>query len=208
MKFEKINENKIRITLKLSELKDKDIDYQSLMSNSMDTQKLFWDMLNEAEEKIGFKTKDYKIMIEALATVDGDFIVTVTRSLPESNYENKKRKNIRYKRKNEKLSSSLAIYSFDTFDDFCEFCLYINSNSLIVLDKISKNYNLFTYKDKYFLVINNIDLSYENLSIFNYIVSEFGHFVSSPETFNSILLEHANLIIKRNAIKNILKYFY
>lgn len=208
MKFEKINENKIRITLKLSELKDKDIDYQSLMSNSMDTQKLFWDMLDEAEEKIGFKTKDYKIMIEALATVDGDFIVTVTRSLPESNYENKKRKNIKYKRKNEKLSSSLAIYSFDTFDDFCEFCLYINSNSLIVLDKISKNYNLFTYKDKYFLVINNIDLSYENLSIFNYIVSEFGHFVSSPETFNSILLEHANLIIKRNAIKNILKYFY
>lgn len=208
MKFEKINENKIRITLKLSELKDKDIDYQSLMSNSMDTQKLFWDMLDEAEEKIGFKTKDYKIMIEALATVDGDFIVTVTRSLPESNYENKKRKNIRYKRKNEKLSSSLAIYSFDTFDDFCEFCLYINSNSLIVLDKISKNYNLFTYKDKYFLVINNIDLSYENLSIFNYIVSEFGHFVSSPETFNSILLEHGNLIIKRNAIKNILKYFY
>ena len=208
MKFEKINVNKIRITLKLSELKDKDIDYQSLMSNSMDTQKLFWDMLDEAEEKIGFKTKDYKIMIEALATVDGDFIVTVTRSLPESNYENKKRKNIRYKRKNEKLSSSLAIYSFDTFDDFCEFCLYINSNSLIVLDKISKNYNLFTYKDKYFLVINNIDLSYENLSIFNYIVSEFGHFVSSPETFNSILLEHANLIIKRNAIKNILKYFY
>ena len=207
MKFEKINENKIRITLKLSELKDKDIDYQSLMSNSMDTQKLFWDMLDEAEEKIGFKTKDYKIMIEALATVDGDFIVTVTRSLPESNYENKKRKNIRYKRKNEKLSSSLAIYSFDTFDDFCEFCLYINSNSLIVLDKISKNYNLFTYKDKYFLVINNIDLSYENLSIFNYIVSEFGHFVSSPETFNSILLEHGNLIIKRNAIKNILKYF-
>lgn len=208
MKFEKINENKIRITLKLSELKDKDIDYQSLMSNSIDTQKLFWDMLDEAEEKIGFKTKDYKIMIEALATVDGDFIVTVTRSLPESNYENKKRKNIRYKRKNEKLSSSLAIYSFDTFDDFCEFCLYINSNSLIVLDKISKNYNLFTYKDKYFLVINNIDLSYENLSIFNYIVSEFGHFVSSPETFNSILLEHGNLIIKRNAIKNILKYFY
>ncbi len=208
MKFEKINENKIRITLKLSELKDKDIDYQSLMSNSMDTQKLFWDMLDEAEEKIGFKTKDYKIMIEALATVDGDFIVTVTRSLPESNYENKKRKNIKYKRKNEKLSSSLAIYSFDTFDDFCEFCLYINSNSLIVLDKISKNYNLFTYKDKYFLVINNIDLSYENLSIFNYIVSEFGHFVSSPETFNSILLEHGNLIIKRNAIKNILKYFY
>ena len=207
MKFEKINENKIRITLKLSELEGKDINYQSLMSNSVDTQKLFWDMLDEAEEKIGFKTKDYKIMIEALATIDGDFIVTVTRSLPESNWDNRKKKNIKYKRKNEKLSSSLAIYYFNTFDDFCEFCLYINSNSLIVLDKISKNYNLFTYKNKYFLVINGIDLSCESLRVFNYTISEFGHFISNPETFSNILLEHGNLVIKRNAIKNTLKYF-
>lgn len=205
MKFEKLNENKIRITLNLKELNDKDIDYQSFMSNSSDTQKLFLDMLNEAEERIGFKTKDYKVMIEALATIDGDFIVTVTRSLPDD--ENQKKKNIQFKRKTQKITTNIAIYSFNTFDDFYSFCTYITSNSLIELDKISKSFSLYTYKNKYYLLIDNINLNLKNLKTFYYGISEFSHFVSNPETFKSLLLEHGNLLIKKNAIKNTLKYF-
>lgn len=205
MKFEKLNEDKIRIILNLNELTDKDIDYQSFMSNSSDTQKLFLDMLDEAEEKIGFKTKDYKIMIEALATVDGNFILTVTRSLPEE--ENAKKKNIQFKRKNQKLNTTIALYSFNTFDDFYNFCSYINSNSLLELDKISKNFSLYTYKNKYYLLINNINLNFEYLKTFYYSLSEFSHFVSNPEIFKNLLLEHGTLLIKKNAIKNTLKYF-
>ena len=84
MKFEKLSENKLRITLNIRDLADKDIDYHSFMSNSVDTQKLFLDMLEKAEEEVGFKTKNYKIMIEAVVTSTGEFIVTVTRSLPDS----------------------------------------------------------------------------------------------------------------------------
>ena len=39
----------------------------------------FLDILEEAEKKVGFVTKDYKVRIEALAMNDGDFIFTVTR---------------------------------------------------------------------------------------------------------------------------------
>lgn len=205
MKFEKLNENKIRITLNLTELKDKDIDYQSFMSNSSDTQKLFLDMLDEAEEKIGFNTKDYKIMIEAIATVNGEFILTVTRSLPDE--ENLKKKNIQFKRKNETLHSSLAIYSFETFDDFSSFCSYQNLNTVLEADKISKELSLYTYKNKYYLIINNINLKAKNLKPFYYTIAEFGHFISNPETFKNLLIEHGTLIIKKNAIKNTLKYF-
>ena len=49
------------------------------MSNSIETQDLFLDMLEEAEEKIGFVTKDYKIKIEALAMDSGDFVIIITR---------------------------------------------------------------------------------------------------------------------------------
>lgn len=205
MKFEKLNEDKIRITLNLKELKDKDIDFQSFMSNSSDTQKLFLDMLDEAEEKIGFRTKDYKVMIEALATIDGDFILTVTRSLPEENSQ--KKKTIQFKRKNQKLTDTIAIYSFDTFDDFSSFCTYLNSNSLLKSEKISKDLTLYTYNDKYYLLLNNINTDFKNLKSFYYIISEFGHFVHDPETFKMILLEHGNIVLKRNAIKNTLKYF-
>ena len=79
MKFEKLNENKIRITLSTQDLIEKDIDFRSFMSNSIKSQDLFLDILEEAEKKVGFVTKDYKVRIEALAMNDGDFIFTVTR---------------------------------------------------------------------------------------------------------------------------------
>lgn len=67
LQIEKINENKIRITLSTQDLQDKNIDLHSFMSNSIESQDLFYDMLDKAEKDIGFETKDYKLMIEALA---------------------------------------------------------------------------------------------------------------------------------------------
>ena len=83
MKIEKLNEDKIRITLNLEDLKEKDIDFHAFMSNSIESQEIFLDMLEEAEKEVGFVTEDYRIMIEALAMADGNFILTVTRLAPE-----------------------------------------------------------------------------------------------------------------------------
>ena len=67
MQIEKLTENKIRIILNLEDLKEKNIDLHSFMSNSIESQDLFYDVLNKAEEEIGFITKNYKLMIEAIA---------------------------------------------------------------------------------------------------------------------------------------------
>lgn len=67
MKIEKLNENKIRITLNLEDLSERDIDYHSFMSNSIESQGIFLDMLNKAEKEVGFNTDDCRIMIEAIA---------------------------------------------------------------------------------------------------------------------------------------------
>lgn len=48
MKFEKLGENKIRITLSIQDLEEKDINFHDFMSNSLETQDLFLDMLEEA----------------------------------------------------------------------------------------------------------------------------------------------------------------
>ena len=81
MKFEKLSENKIRITLTVNDLKEKDINFHDFMSNPLESQDIFLDILKEAKEKIGFNTTDYKVKIEALAMIDGDFIVNITRIL-------------------------------------------------------------------------------------------------------------------------------
>lgn len=70
MKIEKLNENKIRITLNMEDLSERDIDYHSFMSNSIESQGIFLDMLNTAEKEVGFNTDDCRIMIEALALKD------------------------------------------------------------------------------------------------------------------------------------------
>lgn len=73
MQIEKITENKIRITLNIHDLEEKNIDLHSFMSNSIESQDLFYDMLDKAEKEIGFKTKDYKLIIEALAVPERKF---------------------------------------------------------------------------------------------------------------------------------------
>ena len=96
MKIEKLTENKIRITLNLSDLEEEHIDLHSFMSNSAESQALFCSLLNKAEKEVGFYTKDYKLMIEAIAVPEGNFILTVTR-LPE---KEQVKKTIKNKKKN------------------------------------------------------------------------------------------------------------
>lgn len=57
MKFEKVNDNKIRITLTYEDLLNEDIDFHSFMSNSMDSQNVFLNILDKAEKEIGFVTR-------------------------------------------------------------------------------------------------------------------------------------------------------
>ena len=63
MKIEKINENKIRITFNHSYLQENNVDIHSFMSNSLESQSLFLNLLDEAEREIGFITDNYKLCI-------------------------------------------------------------------------------------------------------------------------------------------------
>lgn len=203
MKIEKITENKIRIILSLSDLEEEHIDLHSFMSNSAESQALFCSLLNKAEKEVGFNTKDYKLMIEAIAVPEGNFILTVTR-LPE---KEKSKKQVKIKRKASLLNNSLVIYSFNSFDDYCEFCRYLsmNLNSQIYLKL--KKVSLCLYNSIYYLCIH---INKSNLSIVKAInceISEFGNSVSNPELFERKLLEYGKVIFKTNAISNCVKAF-
>ena len=139
MQFEKLNEDKIRITLNHKDLEEKNIDFHSFMSNPLQSQNLFFEMLSEAEKQIGFVTKNYQIRIEALATSSGDFIFTITRALPESTSKTPVKKKVN-------LKSSQAVYSFNCYDDFYYFMKFLK-NQDINITSISKKITLFEYKN-------------------------------------------------------------
>ena len=50
--FEKLNENKIRITLTIQDLAEKEIDFHVFMSNSAEAQDVLLDMLEQAKRKL------------------------------------------------------------------------------------------------------------------------------------------------------------
>ena len=64
MKFEKVNNDKIKVTLSKADLEANDIDMHSFMSNSEETQSLFLSVLDKAERDYGFSTDNYKLKVE------------------------------------------------------------------------------------------------------------------------------------------------
>lgn len=205
MRFEKLNEDKIRITLSNEDLKNKDIDFHSFMSNSMESQDLFFDMLEEAEKEIGFVTKDYLIRIEALAMAGGDFILTVTRSLPEKIKSNV-RKKVHIKKKNINTKARCAIYRFSSFEDYCSFIQFFN-NSNFKFTNLAKKVLLYEYKNCYYFVLNNINFNFPNLEKLFSCITEFATFINNSEVFLSKLSETGKLIMKHNAICIGIKHF-
>lgn len=207
MKFEKLNENKIRITLNNQDLIEKNIDFHSFMSNSKESQNLFLDMLDEAEKKVGFVTKDYKLRIEALAMSDGNFILTITRfgKSIDTHPNNTKGKNLKIKRKNLDMTSRQLIYKFNDFEDFCQFSNFISKIKNFYY--ISKSMILYSYKDSYYLCISNINIEHDSIKQLYTLITEFGTYVDNSEIFARKLTECGKIVIKNNAIKNCNKFF-
>ena len=207
MKIEKLNEDKIRITLNLEDLKEKDIDFHAFMSNSIESQSIFLDMLEEAEKEVGFVTEDYRIMIEALAMADGNFILTVTRLAPEKEKSVLKKKKVHIKRKRHTLDTKKAIYCFVSFEEFCEFCNFLNNSILKNLNDFIKCISLYSYNDSFYLVFSDITMNPNLLKVFTSSITEFARFVPNSSLFESKIKEYGNLIIKDTAINTCIKHF-
>ena len=203
MHIEKLNENKIRITLNLDDLKENNIDLHSFMASSIETQDLFYDMLDKAEKEVGFETKDYKLMIEALAIPNGNFILTVTRFLPDK----EKIKKPAAKRKTLNEKANISIYEFESFDNFVEFCSYLNTNIDNSTYLKLKKSTLYSYASKYYLVININNIKIDIFKTLHCSIIEFGKYISNSDLFERKLIEYGKVIYKTNAIGKCTKVF-
>lgn len=207
MKLEKLNDDKIRITLNLEDLKENHIDFQTFMSNSIESQELFLDMLDRAEKELGFVTDDYKVMIEALFMTNGNFVLTVTRFETEKGKGTYKKKKVNIKRKTTNINTDKAIYCFNSFDEFCGFCNFLNNNVLKYMNDFADSVSLYEYNEKYYLVFSNIHVNINLLKTFCSSITEFARFVENADLFESKLLEYGKLVMKNNAIDICIKHF-
>lgn len=206
MKFEKLNENKIRITLTIQDLAEKEIDFHVFMSNSAEAQDVLLDMLEQAKKETGFDPEDYNLKVEALVMADTNFIFTITKLPPEEKSKISKRK-FTVKRKNIVPSSTQAVYCFNSFDDFNDFLVFLSKNTLFNYKKLAKSITLYEYKEKYYLLMNNINTEFIDKIKFYTCITEFANCVTNSKVFASKLKECGTLIMKNNALEIGFKHF-
>lgn len=209
MRFEKVSDDKIIITLTSKDLQANNIDFHDFMSNSMDSQDLFFDMLKEAERKIGFVTENYLIKIEAFAIAGNKFVFTITRFLPYNDSIPDKpktipKKRLYAKRKSVNVNSDRLIYSFASFDDFCSFCK--NYKILFKAANFANRVVLYEYHSTYYLVISDINFGFKNLKNLFSCITEFANYTSNYDLFERKLSEYANLVMENNAIEVALRF--
>lgn len=209
MKIEKLTENKIRIILNVEDLETNHIDFNSVLNNTPETQTLILSILNQAEKEVGFYVQDSKILIEAIASFDGDFVFTITKTPSQTNDLTFSRKKPKAKRKSLKIDSDSIIYSFKNFNEFCDFCkaLHIEFLSHENIKMICKNTSLYFYENTYYLLISDINKNYEYLGMFFSVISEFTDRVNNYKNFDAKLIEHGKPIFKTNAISDTINIF-
>lgn len=207
MKFEKLNENKLRIIVSTQDLIEKHIDFHSFMSSSLESQDIFLDMLDMAEKEVGFITKNYKVRIEAFAMNNEDFIFTVTRLADKNEKEPTKLNKIKFKRKKVTNLAEQSVYKFSSFDDFCNFSLALQNSSIKNINNACKAIMLYTYKDSYYLVFSNINKEYKYQNKLSSLLTEFSTYINNSELYVCKLRECGKIYFKNNAIKTCQKYF-
>lgn len=135
----------------------------------------------------------------------GKFVLNVTRVIPDSDISKKKK--LLAKRRAVKIDKKLAIYKFDSFEDFCDFAnLLHSSNSNAIIKKIKKDI-LYLYNNNYYLVLNNILADLSLIKSFCAVIAEFSSYVTNSDLFEKKLNEYGKVLIKNNAIETCCKYF-
>lgn len=128
MQIEKLNDDKLKVVLNKKDLKENDIDLNTFMANSLDSQELFLDILDIAEEKFNFYVDDSKLLIESISLANDIFIFTITKV-------------------NENISTNTSInniYCFNSFDHLADALKLIN----LSINKI------YTYNNRFYLILD------------------------------------------------------
>ena len=214
MKIEKLTDNKIRIIINIQDIENNNSDIHTFFDNIMDSQNLFLDILKKAEKEVDFHTECCRLLIEAFSTLEDVVVFTITKfASNENNLANTyslnttSKKKLIVKRKSSSPSFENAIYEFDNFDCFCDFCKAISQTQDLSIDKIAKKILLYNYQNKFFLTLKNINFKHKYIhKLFN-LLSEFAKFKNYSVHFEYKLSEHAKLFIKNNAILKGIQYF-
>ena len=193
MKFEKLNDTKIKIILSLQDMELNNLSVENVLSNSADSQKLLDKIIAKAETELGFKPDDSQLLVEAVVPSNDECVFTITKLLDD------------------KICcphhTNSFIFKFVCFDDFVHLCTFLNNFSYLCLKEISKNFSLVYYNNTYYLKFVESECSTIVINYIKTLFEEFGKDVSHSAGIDGILNEYGKIIYSKNAILKCINCF-
>jgi adapter protein MecA 1/2 len=194
MRLERLTVNKIKIFLTSDDLMERGLSKDDIWKDSIKWHQLFHDMLEEASVEFDVEIQgSVAVEIFSLQAQGMIMIITVDENIEDEEEEVLFDGFVEMQVRVEGCENLL--YQFESIEDI------IDLSHTLTLLKVSGG-SLYSYNDRYYLLMNNIDSSIvEKIAAF---LSEYGN----PSILSTHLLaEYGNQIIENNAVETIRKYF-
>lgn len=205
MKIEKIGYNKIKITVTLDDMSEWGLSFDSFVGNTKEAQDLFWNMLRKAENEAGFLIDNSQLMVEAMPLKNEGIVLFVTKVEEEYTDEverilraKPRRPRYKVKKLHQDVAAESLIYGFDDFDNLCGF--------VKALPDSGGESRLYKNDGAYYLSIS-ADPGEAGAEALSAYAGEFGGWRSPADFGEALVGEHAETILKKDAIETIKKYF-
>ena len=183
MRIEKLNNDKIKVTLTTSDLINLNIDVKQLAPDSKELHTFLFHIMETIREETGFNPYSGQVVVEATPSRDGISIL-VSRLKTNSNRITRQQFNIASSVKAKmKKNAKIKIFYFDSFDDLCSALKEIDAESLLGSE-------LYQLNSTYCFAVNNEEQNRKCLSI----LSEFSPAQSEYPLQMTYIKEHGNLV--------------
>ena len=193
MKVEKVDDNKIKITLSFEELEMRNIKLSDIEKNNSAARKLFMNLIEESNLDDMFECEDSQLFIEACSDNTDTFVLFITKieNLPDmSKYL--------HSRKLYRIESQL--FEFPSLDTILDFCRIAKDENLFF-----GNNALYKYNDKFYLFFNDTSIKNKKFIKTYVMISEYCTRYFSYDLFYTTIKEKGTAVIPNRAMQKLMK---
>ncbi len=205
MRIERLDENKIKVTVCGADIKMWNVDLKNFTENTLEAQDMFWFALKQAEQDVNFTVGQAQLLVETMPDGDDGFVMFISRVEDESALaealikagKHAKQTELKARRRS-RLSTLLRIFKFSDFEDVCRGVSEIR-------ELYMGRSRLTKYQNEFYLELIPLD-SFGFFEMEN-ILSEFAEKIKNPLSQQGVLNEYGRVLIAADAVSVISNNF-
>lgn len=210
MKIERISENKIKVHIGADEARALNVSFKMIAKNTPEVQEMFWTAIRQAEKDVDFSVDGAKLLVEALPSADDEgFGMLITKACSEEELNDAIHRcsaRGRVRKTELKLQPRTAkragqkkfIYRFSSFENLCA------ASELIGGEFVGGSR---LYKCDAFFYLYLQPESPACFAEMEHILSEFSAKQENGQFMLGYLNEHGQVMIERDAVPVLFRYF-